>query len=163
MGQNLASVHFTAEQWAAVDEAFDALEEALMAVLVSLSHSERKRVVKMGAGSETFCRHSYVAMRDNVVLLSRKVDIDEMSRDLATHDALAERLARLNRLRERMEDTDIALGSDIMRAALDGYVFLKVFGKSEGLGGLRRGLGKRFEGQGATRVARLPGAANDPQ
>lgn len=162
MGQNLASVQFNETQWAVVDAAMDALEQATGAVLVGLAPADPRRLVKMGEHSETFCRRSYVAMCDNVVLLARKVDIDEMARDIATHDALAERLARLQRLLERMEDTDIALGSDIMTTALKGYAFLKLLGRTEGLNSLRRGLGKRFEGQGAQRVPRRLEASNDP-
>lgn len=38
----------------------------------------------------------------------------------------------------------MALGSDMMLAALEGYALLKVSGKSMGLDGLRKDLGARW-------------------
>lgn len=43
----------------------------------------------------------------------------------------------------------MALGSDVMVAALGGYAFLKLSGKGEGLDAVSRELGKRFEANGA--------------
>lgn len=148
MSQNLATTHFDAAQWQAVDQALTALEEALAPMLVPLPADARRRLVRMGDGSEAFCRKSLDAMRENSALLPRNLDLDEMARDLATHDALASRVQRLARLVEKAGDTDTALGSDVMAAALEGYAFLKIAGKGEGLDGLRRELGKRFEANG---------------
>ena len=50
----------------------------------------------------------------------------------------------MQRLAERATDTEIALGSDVMRCALDGYALLKVAGRNQGLEGLRKELGSRF-------------------
>lgn len=52
-----------------------------------------------------------------------------MGRGLANHDALNTRLVRLTKLLEKVRDTDMALGSDVMVAALSGYGFLKLAGK----------------------------------
>lgn len=57
---------------------------------------------------------------------------------------LRPRLVRLTRLFERANDTHMALGSDLMSNALEGYAFLKISGKGEGLGGLRKTLSARF-------------------
>lgn len=148
MGQNLVSVHMSEAEWTEVDALLDALERAFAPQLVSLSSLERRRLVKMGDNSEAFCRRSYSAMHDGQAQLPRSIDLDEMARDLATHDALAKRHARMSRLMERVVDTDIAVGSDIMRAALEGYAALKRAGGGDGMHGLQRELGKRFEGQG---------------
>ena len=61
---------------------------------------------------------------------------------------------RLTRLMEKVHDTDTALGSDAMVAALEGYAFLKAAGKGEGVDALRTLLGKRFEG--SARKAEAP-------
>lgn len=45
---------------------------------------------------------------------------EEMRRDLATHDALNTRLVRLQRVMEKANDTEMALGSDVMVMALEG-------------------------------------------
>ena len=160
MSQNLADTHFDAAQWAAVDQAMAALEQAWSPLLVALDgNGERRRLVKMGDGSEAFCRKAHDLMAENGALLPGNLDVPEMGRDLATHDALETRLARFNRLHEKLRDTDTALGSDVMMAALDGYAFLKISGKGEGLDGLRRGLGKRFEGNGPRKAEPEPPAA----
>jgi len=47
----------------------------------------------------------------------------------------------LARLTERASDTDIALGSDVMTVALQGYGLLKLIGRAEGIQSLRQELG----------------------
>lgn len=158
MGQNLASVHLDATQWAAVDDAIGVLEQALASALVVLGPEGRRRAVKMGDASEAFCRLAYTVMRENAALIPRAVDLDEMARDLASHAAFADRRVRIDRLVEKIYDTDIALGSDAMAAALKGYALLKLNGQTEGLDSLRRDLGKRFE-RGAKRRAEVVGEA----
>lgn len=76
-----------------------------------------------------------------------KRSLDEMGRDLASHDALNERFTRLLQLAEKVRDTDMALGSDMMVAALTGYKLLKLAGKGEGLDAVNRDIG-RFEDNG---------------
>lgn len=154
MSQNLATTHFDAAQWEAVDQAILGLERAIGPLVISLDADTRRRMVKMGDASEAFCRKAHDAMRDNEALLPRSLDVEEMGRDLSTHDALATRLARLGRLMEQLDDTDSALGSDVMVAALEGYAFLKISGRGEGLDGLRRELGRRFEKNGPRRTER---------
>jgi hypothetical protein len=53
-------------------------------------------------------------------------------------------LDRLQKLAERGSDTEIALGSDVMDVALEGYGLLKVSGKNQGLDSLRKELGSRW-------------------
>jgi hypothetical protein len=152
MSQSLVDTHLAAEQWAVVDQLITQLEQALAPLLVALAPDDRRRVVRMGDGSEAFCRKALDAMTENSALLPRNLDVEEMRRDLASHDALNARNVRLSRLLEKVRDTDTALGSDVMACALEGYAFLKIAGKSEGLSGLRRELGKRFENNGPRRA-----------
>lgn len=48
------------------------------------------------------------------------------------------------RLSERVQDSEMVLGSDLMTNALEGYAFLKIAGKGEGLDALRQMLSARF-------------------
>jgi len=148
MTQNLVFKHLTPDQWAAVDQAIDALDTALAPALVALTPYQRRRAVKMGDGSQAFCRTAFDVARKNAGLMPRDFDLEEMGRDLASHDALVERLVMLSNLMERVHDTDTALGSDAMVASLEAYAHLKVAGKAEGVDGLRKLLSKRFEAQG---------------
>lgn len=159
MGQNLASVHLHDAQWAAFDAAMTAMEQAAEPMLVVLGSEGRRRAVRMGDKSEAFCRRAYGVMRENASLIPTTVDLDEMARDLASHDALAQRHARLVQFMEKMQDTDIALGSDVMAAALTGYALLKLTGRTEGLDTLQRELGKRFERSGRRKAEPLTRAA----
>ncbi|GAB3388366.1 hypothetical protein [Lysobacter fragariae] len=158
MSQNIASVHLTAEQWAAVDQAIDQLATTLDPLLVALVPQQRRRVVRMGDGSEAFVRKALDVATQNQDLMPRNFDLDEMRRDLESHDALNSRLIRLAVLMEKASDTDVALGSDAMTAALQAYHFLKSAGKGEGVDTLRQMLGERFEGNGQ-RAARQPATA----
>jgi len=112
----------------------------------------------IAASSSDACRtrptvvYSPFARHDGGRLLPGVFDLDEMGRDLASHDALNERLTRLLQLVEKVRDTDTALGSDVMVAALAGYHFLKVAGKGEGLDAVNRDMGKRF-GENSSRAA----------
>jgi hypothetical protein len=148
MTQNFASRHLDDSQWVAVDQAIDALNTALEPLLVALAADQRRRAVKMGDGSEAFCRQALNVISENIALMPRNFDLDEMRRDLHSHDALHARAVRLTRLMEKVHDTDTALGSDAMMAALEGYTFLKAAGKGEGVDTLRKMLGRRFDGNG---------------
>jgi len=77
-------------------------------------------------------------------VLPRNFDVAAYQRDLATLDALRPRRQRLGRLQELMEDSEMAIGSDLMSSSLEGYAVLKVAGKGTGLDGLRRMLSARF-------------------
>jgi len=132
------------EQWAAVDAALTTLEQTLSG-LVSLTPDERRRITKMCEKSEAFARDALAVLGENGAVLPRNLDMAEVQRDLHMHDALRQRLVRLTRLVEKANDTDMALGSDMMAAALEGYAFLKIAGKGEGLHGLRKSLSQRFD------------------
>ncbi len=156
MSQNLISMGLTAAQWAETDAALATLERTLGGLL-SLTPMQRSRLVKMGDKSEAFCRQAVDVMGQSPGVLPAKFDLAEVRRDLAMHDALQPRLMRLGRLYEKASDTDVALGSDVMSAALEGYAFLKIAGKGEGLEGLRRMLSSRFD-----RSSHVPAAAATP-
>jgi len=147
MSQNLVANHMDAAQWSGVDEAADLLEQRLAPILIGMEAAKRRRLTRMGDGSEPFCRKCYNAARDNRRALPATFDLEEMGRDLDSHDALNQRLVRLTRLMEKVRDTEVAVGSDVMVAALAAYHFLQAAG-GEGLDEVNRELAKRFEGQG---------------
>jgi hypothetical protein len=147
MSQNLVSNHMDAGQWSGVDEALDLLEQRLAPIVIALDAGKRRRLVRMGDGSEPFCRKTYIAGRDNRHALPATLNVEEMGRDLESHDEINKRLTRLTRLMEKVRDTEAAVGSDVMTAALATYHFLQAAG-GEGLDEVNRELAKRFEGQG---------------
>jgi len=145
MGQNLVARHLDAAQWASLDEAIAKVQALLEPVLVPVTPQAKKVMVKMGDGSEAFCRQALGVMEENVGLMPRDFDLAEMRRDLEAHDALNARIVKLTRTLEQARDAEMALGSDVMVSALEGYAVLKAVGKGDGVQALKKLLGKRFD------------------
>jgi hypothetical protein len=143
MTQNLIDLELSAESLAAIDAALATLETHLTPLL-GLDPAARRFLAKMGDKSEAFCRQAVVAFTQNAEVLPRNFDVAAYQRDLAALDALRPRRQRLDRLQELLEDTEMAVGSDLMNASLEGYAVLKVAGKGAGLDGLRQMLSARF-------------------
>ncbi|WP_112186453.1 hypothetical protein [Ralstonia sp. GX3-BWBA] len=143
MPQNLISYQLTSADLAAVDGALKTLEDRL-ASLIDLTPVQRRTLVKMGDKSEAFARKAVEVLNNNPNLLPGNFDLAELRRDLAGFDQLRSRLMRVARIHERMADSQLALGSDVMSATLEGYAFLKVAGQGEGLDAARKALAVRF-------------------
>lgn len=143
MSQNLISLTLTDEQLAAADAALAALEQAF-AGFIALSVEQRKSISRMGGKSEQFCRQTLTVLGDNPQIVPASIGAADAQADLVALDRLRPRLVRLQKLAERAEDSETALGSDIMSLALEGYALLKVAGKSQGLEGARKELSNRF-------------------
>jgi hypothetical protein len=153
MKQNLVSLEFSAAQLEAVDAALAVLEENL-AELVTLTAVQRRKALKMGDGSEVFCRQTELVLRQNAGLVPADFELAELQQDIATLDALRPRLQRLRTLTDRADDTELALGSDILSASLDGYALTKVIGQGTGLDTLKAAM--------KTRLARKSRKPADP-
>ena len=153
MKQNLVSLEFSAAQLEAVDAALALLEENL-AELVTLTAEQRRKALKMGDGSEVFCRQTELVLRQNVGMVPADFELAELQQDIATLDALRPRLQRLRTLTDRADDTELALGSDILSASLDGYALTKVIGQGTGLDTLKAAM--------KTRLARKSRKPADP-
>ncbi|CAJ0718527.1 hypothetical protein LMG6871_02487 [Ralstonia edaphis] len=143
MSQNLISFQLSATDVTAIDGALKTLEEKLVG-LIGLSTEQRSKLMKMGHKSEAFCREALELLSNNPGVLPGNFSLQEMRRDLTGFDTLRPRVARMDKLLERMRDSQLAMGSDLMSAALEGYTYLKVAGKGEGLEGARRVLSTRF-------------------
>lgn len=143
MSQNLVDIDLNADALAAIDAALTALETSFSS-LIALTADQRQQLTKMGDKSEAFCRQAGNVFSENPGILPRNFDLEGYQRDLATLDALRPRLVRLSRLQQCASDTEMALGSDLMTNALEGYAVLKVAGKGHGLDEMRRMLSARF-------------------
>ncbi|HVI59848.1 MAG TPA: hypothetical protein VM619_13390 [Luteimonas sp.] len=98
----------------------------------------------MGGKSEQFCRETLDVLGLNPQIVPASIGLADAQADLVTLDRLRPRLKRLLKLVERAQDTETALGSDVMSLALEGYALLKVAGKNQGLEALRKSLSGRF-------------------
>lgn len=147
MNQNLINLTLTDVQLDAVDQALSNLEMELSG-LVAMNAAQRRKLMRMGDKSEAFCRQTLSVLAQNPQVVPPSLDLAGAQADLVTLDRLRPRLQRLQRLAERATDSDTALGSDVMRCALNGYALLKVAGRNQGLEGLRKELGSRFAKSG---------------
>lgn len=147
MAQDRISLNLPTAKLTAIDAAMASLEGALTE-LIALEPKERMRLPKMGGKSEAFCRQTLSVIAQNPQVINPSLGLPSAQADLAALDALRPRRQRLQRLLERMQDTETLLGSDVLATALEAYGLLKVSGKSQGLGSLRAGLGTRFKAQG---------------
>lgn len=152
MSQNLIDIVLSDETLSAVDAALDTLETHFTG-LIALSPEQRRALIKMGDKSEAFCRQAVDSFVQNPGVLPRNFDVEAYQRDLDALDDLRPRLIRLNRLRERMVDSEMALGSDLMTNSLEGYASLKRAGRGIGLEAMRQMLAIRFSRNGNTASA----------
>ena len=143
MSQNLVSLNLTDTQLSVVDQCLTDME-AQLSELIAMNTAQRRSLMRMGDKSETFCRQTLNVLAQNPQIVPPSIRVAEAQADLAALDRLRPRLQRLLRLAERASDTEIALGSDAMVCALQGYALLKVAGKNQGLEALRKDLGSRF-------------------
>ena len=158
MAQDRISLTLAPATLTAVDNALTALETALTQ-LVAMEAAERKRLPKMGGKSEAFCRQTLSVVALNPQIVNPSLGLAGAQADLAALDALRPRRQRIQKLVERMQDTETLLGSDVMATALEAYGLLRISGKSQGLSALRSGLSSRFKSQSSAKRLR---AANDP-
>lgn len=155
MTQNLIHLALTPQYLTEqVDKALDTLD-AFTLGMISLSPEERKNMTKMGDKSEAFCRLAVDVFKQNERILPKTFDMESYLLDLATLDLLRARLVRLTRITEMMQDTEMALGSDLMVNSLEGYSYLKIAGKSMGLDDLREQMSVRFSRR-AKHASKLP-------
>jgi hypothetical protein len=143
MSQNRISLTIPPADLAAIKAAIDTLEDKLSG-LIELSVDERRRLTKMGDKSEAFCRQTLVLLNENRQIIPPELDLAETENDLRILDALRPVFARLRLLVNKADDSEMALGSDILNAALDGYALAQVFGKGAGLDALRETMSARF-------------------
>lgn len=145
MSQNLVSLSFSAEDIAAIDAAIGTLENKF-AHLVQLSVDDRRSLTKMGEKSESVCRQTLMVLAQDAQVIPPGYDLAEAQRDLAVLDLLRPRFSRIRLLRSKADDTEMALGSDVLAVALEGYAIAKAFGKGAGLDSLKEAMATRFSG-----------------
>lgn len=143
MSQNLINLSLTDEQLAAADQALTTLE-SIFAGFIALDGDQRLGLNRMGGKSEQFCRQTLNVLGQNPQVVPASIGLADAQADLLTLDRLRPRLQRLQKLTERAQDSDTALGSDVMSLALEGYALLKVAGRNQGLEALRKELSGRF-------------------
>jgi hypothetical protein len=159
MTQDLITLGITDADWTAIDAALTTLETKLGDKLLDLTIEQRSRLTKMGDKSEAFCRQALIIGRQNAAKLPTDTasDLTAEEGDLTDLDKLRPRLARIAAIAEKADDSEVALGSDIMVFSLGLYGVLKALGAGAGLDDLRAQMGARFaRGPRATKTPATP-------
>ena len=141
--QNLVSLQLSAQDLTDFDAALATLRR-LTANMRALPANTRRDLNKMGEKSEYFCRQTLNVLAANPQILPSTLDLAEAQRDMLAVEQLRPRLQQLEQMVEKLDDTVLALGSDVINCALEGYALLRVSGKSEGLKAARRELSARW-------------------
>ncbi|WAC64894.1 hypothetical protein OVA13_09160 [Pseudoxanthomonas sp. SL93] len=143
MSQDIVDLQIDATILDPLDAAITQMENSLSG-LISLTPDQRRGLMKMGEKSEAFCRAALHVAQQHSGIMARDFDIEAFQRDQQTLDLLRPRILRIAHLHQRITDTEMALGSDLMIASLEVYGVLKVAGKGKGLDDARRNLGARW-------------------
>ncbi|MCY7355139.1 MAG: hypothetical protein LH470_08720 [Lysobacter sp.] len=141
--QNLVSLNLPAQDLADIDTAIATLRR-VFAPFIALQPDDRVEMKKMGPKSREFCEQALSLLESNPQMVPPNLGLAEALADRTALEQLRPRLQQLHQLVERGDDTEMALGSDMMAIALEGYRLLEVSGKGEALKSARRDLSARF-------------------
>lgn len=156
----MPALSLTAEDYAEIDQYLDLLEKKL-AGLIELPVATRRKLMKMGDKSQAFCRDTLGLLKENPEVVPPGLNVEDALQDLAQLDFIRSRTRRVRRLLGRLEDSETALGSDVMSASLAGYGILKLMGKGSGMESLRGDVSRRFSrGRSALPDLDVPPADN---
>jgi hypothetical protein len=153
------NITLTAEQAAEVTAAMSAVDDALT-WLISVSPTARKRMLKLGPKSEAFVQEAVNVARDYAELLPSGLSAADLERDIAIRQVLLPVQQKLEVLLQKVKDTSMVAGSDLMQASSLVYRSLQSHGHTAGLGTVTASLGRRFVRQGGTTE---PEAPTEPQ
>ena len=146
--QNLVSIAFSDEELAQMDGALTTLR-LLFGRMVTLQNEDRRELSKLGPKSQAFCDQALAVALANPQIIPASIDLAEAQADKRALDQLRPRLLVLRQLLERADDTEMALGSDLMSVARDCYHLLEVAGKDAALRAARRELSARYRRRSA--------------
>lgn len=132
MPANRVSVNLSAAEQQEVMTAIATIRREL-SFLVPMSPEERRATVRLGDRNRAFTRKVLELATQNPEFLPCSFDLEEMRHDLELFEALQPMLLALTQLRELIDDTAIAAGSEAYSAALEVYRYAKTNGTAAGL------------------------------
>ena len=150
--QNI-SAELTAADQKAIKEAL-ALINNKLPFLVVLTAAERRQAVKMGGKSLAFVEAGQSMAQTQPDILPGNFDADGFDQNIALCQALGPIQRELDQLAAKLDDTMLALGSEIMTAGLDVYDYAKKAAKrTPGLKAAVDEMATRFQRIGKSKSA----------
>jgi hypothetical protein len=142
---NYGYLHVSSEQWDRVVKMCDDFLAKLDSALSPITAEQKHRVVRMGDGFVAFVGKAIEIADDNPGMLRGNFDLEELKRDELARQRMRSLGMKLTKGLEKVQNAEVAHGSDAMAGSLDVYAFAKAAGDSEGGEELKKMLGKRFE------------------
>jgi len=112
--------------------------------LIDLTPEERRTLPKLGDKSRAFVSAALIVAQQNVDLLPRYFEVDEMAKDVHLVEVLDSIYAEMTKLYELLDDTRVAAGSEAYLAGLLVYQSVRAAGKGAGLDCQLDAMGQRF-------------------
>jgi hypothetical protein len=119
---------------------------ALLPFLVALSADERRSLVKLGPKSADFVADASAAVASFSSILPSSFDITEYQRDTRLFNLLSEIKLLIDSLKEKIDNTYSAVGSEAMEASLEVYAYVQTAkDRVPGLKSVAEKLSERFK------------------
>ncbi len=116
----------------------------LLPFLQDLTVEERRSLAGMGDRNRAFTGTVLAVVQQNSDFLPRAFDVDQFQQDVTTFDRLATILMALNQLRDLVDATTIALGSQAYDNALVAYRHAKACDQGASLDAMMADMAQRF-------------------
>ena len=94
--------------------------------LISLTKEERKKLRKIGQGRKVYVEEVNTASNANSSALAAGFKLDDYNAKLALYNALSEIRSWANPLMDSLDNTMMALGSELMKESDEAYGYLKI-------------------------------------
>lgn len=121
---NRISAELAADKVADIQTKMEEIKTALP-FLVEIDKSERKRGQKMGQASTGYVQACVNAAVNNTDILARKFSVEEFQKDLALYNALRPLDDQLENLFQKLRDTVLLVGKDLMEQSNEVYDSVK--------------------------------------
>lgn len=112
--------------------------------LRDIAAEERRTLLGMGDKNRVFAGKVLEVVLQNPDFLARSFNIEQFQQDLATFDRLSTILMALTQLRDLVDATTIAIGSEAYESALIAYRHAKASGQGASLESMMADMGQRF-------------------
>ncbi|NJN86506.1 MAG: hypothetical protein HC881_09580 [Leptolyngbyaceae cyanobacterium SL_7_1] len=126
--------------------------------LRDIAAEERRTLLGMGDKNRIFAGKVLEVVLQNPTFLSRSFDIEQFQQDLATFDRLSTILMALNQLRDLVDATTIAIGTEAFESALIAYRHAKASGQGASLESMMAEMGQRFARKSKKKEGKKPEA-----
>lgn len=148
---NKLSVTLTQVQIDAVKAAINTIQTNLP-MLVGLTNEERKTIPKIDVNNKIFVEDAINAMENNPSFLPAYFNVTELKKDLTLFEQLEPLLLEINKIAEKLDDTQMLAGSEAYITALAAYRNFESAATAgiPGADSIYNLLKARFTGQGST-------------